>query len=72
MVTKNGGHIYIAFILFDLTMLSWGFVDKNIYDNIDDNKQVSNDFMPKICYLISCIIKQLSNSTLATPNNASS
>ena len=28
------GNIYIAFILFDLTMLSWGFVDKNIYDNI--------------------------------------
>ena len=45
-VTKNGGHIYIAFILFDLTMISWGFVDKNIYDNIGDNKQVSNDFMP--------------------------
>ena len=40
------GDIYIAFILFDLTMLSWGFVDKNIYDNIGDNKQVSNDFMP--------------------------
>ena len=40
------GDIYIAFILFDLTMLSWGFVDKNIYDNIDDNKQVSNDFIP--------------------------
>ena len=46
MVTKNRGHIYIAFILFDLTMLSWGFVDKNIYDNIGDNKQVSNDFIP--------------------------
>ena len=46
------GDIYIAFILFDLTMLSCGFVDKNIYDNIDDNKQVSNDFMAKICYLI--------------------
>ena len=46
------GNIYIAFILFDLTMLSWGFVDKNIFDNIGDNNQVSNDFMPKICYLI--------------------
>ena len=45
-VTKKGGHIYIAFILFDLTMLTWGFMDKNIYNNIGNNKQVSNEFRP--------------------------
>lgn len=45
-VTKKGGYIYIAFILFDLTMLTWGFMDKNIYHNIGDNKQVSNEFKP--------------------------
>lgn len=45
-VTKPNGKIFIAFILFDLTMLSWGFQNKNIYDNYGENKQVSLDFKP--------------------------
>ena len=45
-VTKPGGKIYIAFILFEPTMLTWGFQDKNIYDNYGENKQVSLDFTP--------------------------
>lgn len=45
-VTKPGGKILIAFILFDLTMLTWGFQDKNIYDNYGKDKQVSLDFKP--------------------------
>ncbi len=45
-VTKPGGKILVAFILFDLTMLTWGFQDKNIYDNYGDNKQVTLDFKP--------------------------
>lgn len=45
-VTKPHGKIFIAFILFDLSMLIWGFQNKNIYDNYGDNKQVSLDFKP--------------------------
>ena len=45
-VTKPGGKIYFAFILFDLTMLTWGFQLKNIYDNYGVGKQVSEDFTP--------------------------
>ena len=45
-VTKPKGKILIAFILFDLTMLVWGFQDKNIYDNYGNDKQVSLDFKP--------------------------
>ena len=45
-VTKPNGKILIAFILFDLTMLTWGFQDKNIYENYGDDKQVSIDFKP--------------------------
>ena len=45
-VTKPGGKIFFAFILFDLTMLTWGFQAKNIYDNYGDLKQVSKDFKP--------------------------
>lgn len=45
-VTKPGGKIYFAFILFDLTMLSWGFQLKNIYNNYGDDKQVSINFTP--------------------------
>lgn len=45
-VTKKGGKIYFAFILFDLTMLTWGFQLKNIYENYGDNKQVSKKFTP--------------------------
>lgn len=45
-VTKPNGKILIAFILFDLTMLTWGFQGKNIYENYGENKQVSLDFKP--------------------------
>ena len=45
-VTKPNGKIFIAFILFDLTMLKWGFQDKNIYDNYGKDKPVSLDFKP--------------------------
>ena len=45
-VTKPGGKIYFAFILFDLTMLTWGFQLKNIYDNYGVGKQVSENFTP--------------------------
>lgn len=45
-VTKPGGKIYLAFILFDLTMLTWGFKEKNIYENYGENKQVSENFKP--------------------------
>lgn len=45
-VTKPNGKILIAFILFDLTMLTWGFQGKNIYDNYGVGKQVSLDFKP--------------------------
>ena len=45
-VTKPGGKIFFAFILFDLTMLTWGFQQKNIYDNYGKNKQVSEEFTP--------------------------
>ncbi len=45
-VTKPGGKIFIAFILFDLTMLKWGFQDKNIYENYGEDKQVSLEFKP--------------------------
>ena len=45
-VTKPNGKILIAFILFDLTMLTWGFQGKNIYENYGEDKQVSLDFKP--------------------------
>ena len=45
-VTKPDGIIYLAFILFDMSILSWGFIDKNIYDNYGKDKQVSLDFKP--------------------------
>ena len=45
-VTKPNGKILIAFILFDLTMLTWGFQGKNIYENYGNDKQVSLDFKP--------------------------
>lgn len=45
-VTKPGGKIFFAFILFDLTMLTWGFQFKNIYENYGVGKQVSEDFTP--------------------------
>ena len=45
-VTKPNGKIFIAFILFDLTALSWGFQQGNIYDNIGEGKQVSSQFTP--------------------------
>lgn len=45
-VTKPGGKIFIAFILFDLTMLTWGFQNKNIYENYGVGKQVTEEFRP--------------------------
>lgn len=45
-VTKPGGKIYLAFILFDLNMLVWGFQQKNIYDNYGKDKEVSEEFKP--------------------------
>ena len=45
-VTKPNGKILIAFILFDLTMLTWGFQDKNIYNNYGEDKQVNSNFKP--------------------------
>ena len=45
-VTKPGGKIFFAFILFDLTMLTWGFQLKNIYENYGADKQVSESFTP--------------------------
>lgn len=45
-VTKPKGKIFIAFILFDLTMLTWGFKEKNIVDNYGFEKEVSLDFKP--------------------------
>lgn len=43
-VTKPKGKIFIAFILFDLTMLTWGFQEKNILDNYGSDKDISLDF----------------------------
>ena len=45
-VTKPHGKIFIAFILFDLSMVVWGFQEKGIYDNYGDDKEVSLDFKP--------------------------
>lgn len=45
-VTKPGGKILIAFILFDLTVLTWGFQLRNIYDNFGEDKQISTGFKP--------------------------
>lgn len=45
-VTKPRGKIFLAFILFDLTMLTWGFKDKNIYEEYGENKMISKDFKP--------------------------
>jgi ubiquinone/menaquinone biosynthesis C-methylase UbiE len=33
-VTKKGGHILVAYILADLTILDWGFIKGNIYNNV--------------------------------------
>jgi len=45
-VTEKGGIIYIAFILFDLTMLTWGFKKGNIRNNVGINKEVNLDYTP--------------------------
>lgn len=46
-VTRPNGKILIAFVLFDLSMLVWGFQEGNIYENYGDDKLVSLDFKPK-------------------------
>ena len=45
-VTKPNGKIFIAFILFDLSLLTWGFKEKNIYNNIGEEMIISNKFTP--------------------------
>ena len=45
-VTKPHGKIFIAFILYDLTVLTWGFQLKNIYTNYGSDKQINTDFTP--------------------------
>lgn len=48
-VTKPCEKIYLAFILFDLTMLTWGFQEGNIYDNYGTNMDgsMNNDLLLK-------------------------
>ncbi len=45
-VTKKGGKIYLAFLLFDFTLIKWGFQNKNLYENFGDDKMVSSNFKP--------------------------
>ncbi len=45
-VTKPQGKIFIAFVLFDMTMLTWGFIDKKIYNNYGKDKMVDLNFTP--------------------------
>ncbi len=45
-VTKKSGKIYLAFTLFDFTMIKWGFQNKNLYENFGDDKMVSTNFTP--------------------------
>lgn len=44
-VTKPNWKIFIAFILFDLALLSW-FQSKKVYDEIWEDKEISPDFKP--------------------------
>lgn len=41
-VTKKSGHILVAYILADYTMLDWGFLQGNLYSNM--GKMVDNDY----------------------------
>ena len=45
-VTKPKGKIYLAFILFDSSMLVWGLQNKNLYENYGKDKMVLEDFKP--------------------------
>lgn len=45
-VTKPNGKIYLAFILFDSSMLVWGLQNKNLYENYGKDKMVLEDFRP--------------------------
>ncbi len=45
-VTKVGGKIYLAFLLFDFTLIKWGIQNKNLYENFGDDKMVSSKFKP--------------------------
>lgn len=66
-VTKPGGKIMVAFILFDLTMLTWGFQQKNIYEVYGEGNYEEAKFKPKNAEkLIFCMryydeIKELMN-----------
>lgn len=45
-VTKPNGVILIAFVLFDISMLDWGYKRGNIYNNYGENKMVNLDYTP--------------------------
>ena len=45
-VTKPNGKILIAFVLFDLSLLVWGFQEKNVYENYGVDKQILPGFKP--------------------------
>ena len=45
-VTKKGGILYIAFTLFDLTMLRRGFIDGNLCTNIGPGEMVNDNYQP--------------------------
>ena len=77
-VTKKGGIIYIAFILFDLTMLYWGFQDKNLFENFGEGKMISKDYMPnnKEEYIFNInhysTVKEIMNKKIKVPCTACS
>lgn len=43
-VTKPKGKIFLAFVLTDLSILTWGFQNKNIYEIYGLDKQITLDF----------------------------
>lgn len=43
-VTKPHGKILIAFVLWDINLICWGFQEKNILDNYGSDKDISLDF----------------------------
>lgn len=45
-VTKKDGIIITAYILYDLTMLTWGIQNKNLYNNYGIDKMVNIDYKP--------------------------
>lgn len=45
-VTKQNGIIIIAYVLYDLSMLDWGYKRGNIYENYGEGKMVKLDYTP--------------------------